>query len=228
MTEPPKPGRFISRKPERRKRSQSEMGLVDKVLPDVMQNLGLEKRLREHALMQVWETLLPRALAERSRPLFIDHQQNLVVAVSDASVAQELSLMKGKLIQSLAATARSLGLELRALRLDMKNFHRAQDEPEPPVELRLPQPSDRDLLEFELGEHDKQLIVELSKKLSEDPLNSGHFDEKALRAFETQLKLLEWRRRNGYPCCQRCSNPVLRLHLIGAYKLCFNCTLLAE
>ncbi len=210
------------------RRKKSQMDLVDKVLPEVMLRLGLEKRLREHALMQVWESVVPKGLAERSRPLFIDHQHNLVVAVRDASVAQELSLMKSKLIGSLASTARSLGLELRGLRLDMKNFHRAKEPEEAAPETPLPQASEKELRELELSDHDKQLIGELSKKLAEDPDNNGEFNQKAIHAFESQLKLIEWRRRHDYPCCQRCSNPVLRLHDVGSSKLCFNCMLLAQ
>src|SRR5579883_2844975 len=67
---------------------------VNKLLPDVLSKLGLDRRLKEHAAMQIWISLLPGAILERSRPLFIDSQRNLVVAVADASVGQEISLLK--------------------------------------------------------------------------------------------------------------------------------------
>lgn len=198
-----------------------EMETIDKVLPGVLTQLGLERRLREHTLMQLWPTLVPVSLAERSRPVFIDHQHNLVIAVSDASVAQELSLMKGKIMQSLGLTARSLGLEIKALRIDMKNFHRS---PEPPLPEESPMPklNEHELVELELSQHDKQLIVDLSKKLAAEGQDK-HMSLRVLHAYETQLRLTEWRRRKGFPLCSSCGNPVARLFEHGSHKVCFNC-----
>ena len=201
---------------------KANMETVDKILPGVMSNLGLEKRLREHSLMQLWPTFLPPALAEKSRPIYIDLQKNLVVAVSDASVAQELSLMKSRLMLSLKAAARSLGLELTALRIDMKNFHKPK-ELEIPQAVPLPQIDKEELNEIELSSHDKQLIVELSKELGLDSDVDSSLRQKALRAYEGQLRLAQWRRQKGFPVCEHCRNPVSRLYELDMHKVCFNC-----
>ena len=210
-------------KTERLRHSSSGpcMDAVDKVLPAVLNRLGLDRRLKEHAIMQMWETLVSGAIAERSRPLFIDSQHNLVIAVADAAVAQELSLMKAKVLKTLSVTARSLGIELKALRIDMKHFHRSP-EPATPEDVQFPQPCDRELCDLTLNTHDMQLIGELSKRLAEQnespPVRKG-----VLGAYERQLRLAEWRRRHGYPACQQCGSPVQRLYEHGAHKVCFNC-----
>jgi hypothetical protein len=200
----------------------SNLDQVEKVLPSVLAKLGLEKRLREHTLMQVWSGLLSEKLAQRCRPLFIDHQHNLVVAVADAAVAQELSLMKSRLVKGLAATARSLGIELVSLRMDMKNFHRLEEKAvveEPP----LPQPSDAELLAITLSNHDMQLICDLSRSLPVAQGQKAELNVMVLRAYERQLRLAEWRHRHSFPVCQACDNPVSRLFARGNLKVCFNC-----
>ena len=194
---------------------------VDKLLPDVLSKLGLDRRLKEHALMQIWSSLLPGAILQRSRPLFIDSQRNLVVAVSDASVAQELSLLKGKILRTLIETARSLGVELKGIRIDMKHYHKTA-EPQEPERLVLAQPDDKALNSLVLESQRKHLLLEL-----EDSLAASHDSvvkkEKVLHAFEMQLRLAQWRKENGYPLCEYCRNPVVRLYLFGTHKVCFNC-----
>lgn len=202
-------------------RKAAGLDSVDKLLPNVLSKLGLDRRLKEHAAMQIWISLLPGPILERSRPLFIDSQRNLVVAVADAAVAQELSLMKGKLLRTFIETVRTIGVEVKGIRIDMKHFHRAA-EPQTPEPLNLPQPDETDLMAFELDSQKRHLVLEL-----EDSLASDHESlvkkEKILRAFEMQLRLAQWRREHGYPICDYCDNPVLRLYPFGKNKVCFNC-----
>lgn len=212
----------------RRGKFGSGINSVDSVLPAVLSKLGLENRLREHALLQFWTGLLPQSLAQRCKPLFIDRQRQLVVAVSDASAAQELSLLKGKIMMSLTDTARSLGFVLDGLRIDMKSFHIINRQE---VENTMESPSrdsELDLSSVELSADDKQLIVDLSHRLSESSSNNGELNSKALKSFEAQLRLMTWRKQQGYPLCSRCRNPVARLHDCGNDKLCFNCKLERE
>lgn len=214
--------RLRRKQPAKQQKSPASLAPVDKVLPGVLSGLGLERRLREHALMQLWASLLPEALANSSRPLFIDHQHNLVIAVSNASAAQELSLIKGKLMQALEATARSLDIKLVSLRFDLKNFHRPEEKPVP-EESPLPQPSDSQLAELTLKGSDIELIGILSAKLEAETGRSEDLKIMVLRAFEKQLRLAEWRRRHGFPVCQSCGNPVARLFVHETHKVCFNC-----
>lgn len=206
----------------RPKRPRASMQLVDKILPSVMSGLGLDRRMKEHALMQVWPSFLPVVLSEKSRPLFMDNQQNLVISASNAAVAQEISLMKNKLLQNLKMAGRSLGVEVNGLRVEMKNYHQPQ-EPEVNELAPMPQANDEELNLVELGANDKQLIVDLSKQLAANSEFESSLKMKALKAYERQLRLAQWRRNMGFPICQICSNPVPRLYELDMHKLCFSC-----
>lgn len=214
-----------SRKPDRSKRkARANFSGVEAVLPAVLNKLGLEQRLKEHAVLQVWTGLLPDSLKERCRPLFIDRQNQLVLAVADAAVAQELSLLKGKLLQQLRVTCKSLGYEISGLRLDMKSFHKIlrQENEQEPENLALPKASHEALAALELSDYDKQLILELSKQLAAEDADPN-FSQKALQAFEAQLRLVQWRKANGFPVCGKCANPVSRLYEVGKTAICFKC-----
>jgi hypothetical protein len=207
----------------KQRKAQANMNQVEMVLPAVLSKLGLDRKMKEHALMQVWDSLLPQAIARRSRPIFMDYQNNLVIAVKDASTAQELSLLKTKLLQTIAPTARSLGVELRGVRIDMKNYHQV-DEQNLVEEVVLPhQPSDAELKNLPLNENDKRLIAQLDENFA----HAGRKDEISFKVghiYEMQLRLAEWRRQNGYPICQLCNNPVTRLFARDGHKVCFNCS----
>jgi hypothetical protein len=205
-------------------RAESRMSPLDAVLPQVVTKLGLERKMREHALMQVLTSLLPEAIARKSRPLFFDQQQNLVIAVKDASVAQEFSMIKNKIMKTLASTASSLSIELKGIRVDLKRFSELPEEM--PSDLApLPKPEDDELAQLTLNQGDMQLISELNSSLSSGGSKEAELNVMVLRTFEKQLRLAEWRRRHGYPICPQCDNPVARLIERGEHKLCFNCSL---
>ncbi|MBX9571325.1 MAG: DUF721 domain-containing protein [Candidatus Obscuribacterales bacterium] len=210
-----------------RRKEKPQLSAVDKVLPDVLSRLGLDRRLKEHSLMQMWLSIAPKPIAERSRPLFIDSQHNLVVTVSDASVAQEISLMKNQLIPHLSRVAKTLALPFAGIRIDLKHYHQPKELEPAPAEEPLPMPSEKDLYDQHLTKYDNGLIQDLSNKLAEEK-TPPEIAAKVLKTFEHQLRLAQWRKLNGYPICRNCSNPVFRLHEKGANKLCFNCMIQSE
>ncbi len=82
------------------------MTSVNQVLNKVVGKLGLDRRLKEHALMSLWPSVAGEMFATCSRPLFLDHEGNIVIAVKDASVGQELSLLKVDLAKKMRAMPR--------------------------------------------------------------------------------------------------------------------------
>jgi len=68
---------------------RKNLSAVNNVLNQVMSKLGLDKRLREHTFLTLWPTFVNGAIADRSRPLFIDSDRNLVVSVADSATGQE-------------------------------------------------------------------------------------------------------------------------------------------
>lgn len=107
----------------------------------------------------------------------------------------------------------------------MKSYHRVKDaeaasEAEP---ARFPTVNESELDAVDLSQYDKQLIVDLSKDLCQNSDFEKDLRVKALKAYERQLRLAQWRLDKGFPVCQNCSNPVSRLYELDMLKLCFNC-----
>src|SRR5207253_8621975 len=104
-------------------RSNNDTRKVNKlnaVLSRVLSGLGLDKRLREHTLVDLWPVLAGEPWSRKSRGLFIDHESNLVVSVADASTGQELSLLKPQLLKKINIAAKSMGFVIKGIRLDLK------------------------------------------------------------------------------------------------------------
>lgn len=187
---------------------RKEFAYVSDVLSKVSHSLGLDKRLHEHTLMSMWPGLVGAPVARRSRPLYIDAEKNYVVAVADAALAQELSLLKTKILSRLIPTARALGVTIKGIRLDLKNFHSleitgADENYKPRV------PTDDDLEQVTLSDQD---LGELAKVRAELDSETQPIADRILHIFEKELRLRRWRFVNGFPCCGLCGNPVERLH----------------
>jgi hypothetical protein len=193
------------------------MDAVNDVLSKVMSSLGLERRLREHTLASLWPTFVSGAVADRSRPLFIDNERQLVVSVANAATGQELSMLKTKILSKLIPAARSLGIEIRGIRLDMKYYRAIADDTAVamPETKPLAGPDDEQMDAVQLTEAEnqqlKQLREDLFQKTTDDEIKTP-VKEKILRLFEIELRLRRWRLENGFPACHQCGNPADRLH----------------
>ena len=186
---------------------------VNNVLNRVMSNLGLDRRLREHTFMSLWSTFVTSGIADRSRPIYIDADRNFVVAVADASTGQELSMMKGKILQTLGPAARSLGIEVRGLRIDLKHYHSGLAPNAIELDLVKPWPkaTEADLAETELTTADQAQLSMLRADL-ENSEQSPAIKARLLRMFEREMRMKNWQLANGFPTCQKCGAPAERLH----------------
>ena len=188
---------------------------LDDVLGKVVGKLGLDRRLQEHTLINLWPVIVGDPWAKRSRGLFLDAEGNLVVAVSDASTGQELSMMKTGLIAKLRGAGRSIGVNVGGIRFDLKHYHGAtQPELESPgAGLRaLPEPTETDIQSVDLPDDDRARIGELKESLSSSDTGCGVAPERILHVFERDLRIKRWQRANGYPSCSRCDMPAAVLH----------------
>lgn len=189
---------------------------LESVLTRVMSGLGLEQRLKEHALIDLWPVIAGEPWDRKSRALFLDHEQNLVVSVADASTGQELSLLKPQLIKKINTAGKSLGVSVRGMRLDLKHFHA-----KPPGEFelaamnkKLPEPTAEELESIELCPEDRKqierMLVELRSaegEVSRSPVSA----QRVVALFEKELKLRQWRREHDYPICASCGIPAAML-----------------
>ncbi|HEY9677925.1 MAG TPA: DUF721 domain-containing protein [Drouetiella sp.] len=248
----------------RLKRGKRALDSIDNVLGKLVSSMGLDRRLKEHALLSLWPMMIGDTFASRSRPLFIDFEGNLVIATRDASVAQELSLLKPEIIKKMRFAAQSMGLKVNGVRFDLKHFHGGT----PPVSdgdrfekhkqpTRL-EPSPAELAELTLSEADLEELAALKASLpnanANDPnvlKNLKLFDGESMcikmpstspepekeakigrskdvdmnhrifAMFEQELKLRQWRRKQGFPQCPKCEQPTQLLH--GAESVCSDC-----
>ncbi len=167
--------------PERRvKRGKRSLDSIDNVLSKLVNSLGLDRRLKEHALLSLWPLMIGEVFADKSRPLFLDYEGNLVIAVKDASVAQELSLLKPAIISKMRMAAQSMNLKVAGMRFDLKHYYGAT----PPVsdgdrfqahkQIRKSEPTPQELAEITLSASDLQELAALKKELP--PATSQNVD----------------------------------------------------
>jgi hypothetical protein len=221
------------------RRNKSKFTNVGRVLDDVVRGLGLDKRIKEQALRQIWPTLIGEPFQGKTRVLFIDSEGNLVVSARDGSTAQELTFAKRELLAKMRPPAKALGLNLKGLRLDLKHYF---DKIEPDTEgslinrsltnVQIETPDEAELNRIELSELDKRKIDDLSVALkSADQSaaclvpNEQNEDrlERILKIYERQLRLVNWRHSKGFPSCSKCNYPTTKLHTIN--RLCSECYL---
>ncbi len=204
---------------------------VSTVLNTVISKLGLDKRLKEHTFMSLWPAIVGDVFGSRSRPLFIDSEKSLVVAVKDASVGQELSLYKVEILKKLKLAGKSVGVEISGLRFDLKHYGRPAEVHSIPDDSRpiMPEPSEQELKNVVLVAEDLDELAGLTERLRMNESEAGPRSdgmhaaspERILSVFERELRLRRWRMSNGCPACQRCGT--LTARFFGGKRLCSLC-----
>jgi len=208
------------------RKAHAKFANVGTVLNRVVATLGLDRRLREHALIKLWPSLVGDVFAEKSYPLFLDIEGNVVVATSDAATAQELSLKRRELLQKLKAVGKGLDLSIRGIRFDLKHFSskRAAEGQEMPAGYspfqQLPEATAIELDQVVISDLQRQSLNGLEKSINE---NSFEFSERIKNIVEKQIRLENWRREKNFPTCKECGDPSPMLHLEKA--LCTTCYL---
>lgn len=205
-------------------REKRKLVSVNKVLSKLMTDLNLDRRLKEHTLMNLWPVVIGDTFAKRSRPLFMDAEKNIVIAVSEAAVGQELSLLKPQILKSLNTAAQGLGLSVKGVRFDLKHFHSLErDEKNAQIERESRtsyQPSDDELSSLTLSEQDLMELAQLSQEL---PVESDErsLNHRIMALYEKELRLKRWLQLKGAPNCSRCGTVCQRLY--GTRGLCAFC-----
>ena len=75
---------------------------IGRILAEVVQDLGLEKKLTEHRAVVEWPEIAGRGIAEHSRAIRVQGKK-LFVEVESSVWAQELSLMKPRIMREIDA-----------------------------------------------------------------------------------------------------------------------------
>jgi len=105
------------------RKAKSAFTSISNVLSEIVGQLGLDRRLKEQTVLNLWPMIVGDAFATKTRPLFIDNQNILVIAVQDASTAQELSFFKREITNKLKQAGAGTGVTIAGLRFDLKHYH---------------------------------------------------------------------------------------------------------
>ena len=74
------------------------MERIKKVLERALRNLGIEKKVKEGRVFEVWDKAVGKKIGAHAHPLKIKRGK-LFVKVTDSSWLQELSFLKEKIIK---------------------------------------------------------------------------------------------------------------------------------
>lgn len=181
--------------------------------------------------MSLWPAIVGDVFGSRSRPLFIDSEKNLVVAVKDASVGQELSLYKLEILKKLKLAGKSVGVEISGLRFDLKHYGKPPEPAAIPDDKRpgIPEPQESELRSIVLTGEDLKELEELGAHLKMNDLPESTVrqemqaasPERILSVFERELRLRRWKMSNGCPSCERCGT--LTARFFGDKRQCSLC-----
>ncbi len=209
------------RKAGARARSFQQAGSL---LNAISRDLGLDRRLREQALLDLWAPVVGEPLCSRSRPLFIDAESKLVVAVADAAAGQELSMRKPEILRQLAGFGRGLGVAVGGLRFDLKRYHGESGAGQPPGQpsAELPRPGAGQLEAVVLAPEELERLAALERQLEAEVVPGLQVSpQRLLAVYRRQLVLARWMREAGYPVCASCQ--VVAQALPGGGRLCAAC-----
>lgn len=213
------------------RRKRGSFATMSNLMNKLVVKLGLDQRLKEHALMDLWPTIVGEPFSQKSRCIFIDSERKLVVSVQDASVGQELSLLRRDLVRKMQSAANGLGVKIDGIRFDMKHFYQGQSaQADFAAQLlpSLPKPSAEDLQSVTLTveELDEIRNLRLGTDATGQPRGRElreklRINERVSTIFEHELRLRKWRLANGYPVCLECAEPAAQLH--GSQRFCSHC-----
>lgn len=208
------------------RRKKSNFTNLSDVLGPLVAEIKLDQRLREHSLFSLWPYIVGENLSRLSRPIFFDHQGVMVVACSDASCAQELSLKKMQIQDQLYKAGRGMNVKVSGLRFDIKLARYVKDEsvPDPVKEasklLAIPEFAEIER-EVDLKPDDLRELEALKTALINDDGIDPKMVDRILMVHKRELNLREWYRQKGCPSCPSCGLPVARLHWEAG--VCGNC-----
>lgn len=194
------------------------------VLNKVVSQYGIDKRLREHTMLSMWPHVVGEPWSSLSRAVFFDYERNLVVAVKDSSIAQELTFKKVEILKSVRAMAKSVGVKVSGVRFDIKSYSKIKDfesfEISESASSEPYEPTEEDLIKVELSSDTKSELENFKKSL-DDESTSSEVKSRIFEIYERDLRRTVWLIENGAGICSGCGIPSPRLY--GARSLCSNC-----
>lgn len=170
---------------------------AETVLQDLIRRYGMESKLQENRLMQVWPRAVGPAIAAVARPVRVKNGV-LWVQVKSSAWVQELSFQRHYILQRLAGYLPNLHLHHLYLRTNWPEENltlEAQEAPEEP-----PLPSMKELEKIALSPREQEYIEAVASHLSD-----GEMRKVFQQAMTREMQSRHWRLQHGWkpcPCCQ--------------------------
>ena len=194
---------------------QQNLESLKSVIDKLAKNLGVEKGLKEIALINMWPEIVGPRFKDKSKAVSVIKKGNydiLLVAVASSVISQELFLFKKDIVRKLSPLTKPLGFNIRDLYYNTKIW---VDNPHPKVNdlndsdksvhFFIKNPTDNELKDISIPEN---LIDMVKESISSQNFSSDELKDRIMATIIRDIKVQIWRKTNGFPCCSQCGIPV--------------------
>ena len=95
---------------------------IDEVISKMLKDTTLKKAITRNNLFKFWEKVVGEKFKNNSKPYSMTTNSVMVIACKSSVVAQELTLRKTKILKDLEPYLKSLKLNVKDLRFDVKRW----------------------------------------------------------------------------------------------------------
>lgn len=185
------------------------------ILDSVKTELHLEKAMQQKELADNWGKVVGNKFQNSSKVAYIYNKFSadiLVVAVSSAVVAQELSFFKQDIINKIKRVAKDFQYNIKDIYFDANLWQEIKDESKSPsneehekyyiLQKRF---SKEELDRIELPQ---SLIDSVQSSLDKEYFYSEELKQNLFETIIRDLKKQHWMKNNGFPACNQCGIPI--------------------
>jgi|YNPNPStandDraft_1061719.scaffolds.fasta_scaffold26688_2 predicted nucleic acid-binding Zn ribbon protein len=169
---------------------------AETVLQDLIRRYGMESKLQESRLLQVWPQAVGPAIAAVARPVRMKNGV-LWVQVKSSAWIQELSFQRHYILQRLASYLPNVHLHRLYLRTNWPEETPARGVQENPLDP--PLPSLKELEKIALLPEEQAYIEAVASHLSDGEMRAAF-----QRAMTHEMQSRQWRIQHGWKPCPSC------------------------
>ncbi|MFA6989089.1 MAG: DciA family protein [Candidatus Gastranaerophilaceae bacterium] len=209
------------------KNNEAGLESLKDVMAGLSKKLGIEKALKETALIDLWPQIVGPRFENNSKAYTIlsrNKQNILVVATSSSVVSQELSMFKNEIIKKIYKHASNLDLKINDILFNTKIWGELNKKEKitenTSAEKYTKSPTEEELNKIEIPEN---LLESIKNSLKEQTFSSDSLKERMLNLMAKDIKIQIWKKNNGFPSCAKCGVPVNYVNFGEKEVLCPAC-----
>lgn len=204
----------------KKNRNSAYFNDLNSIINSLAKNLNLEKGLKVSSLCKLWSKVVgPRF--EKTSKIFSIYENNgfdtVIIAVSSASVSQELNIYKNDILRKVFKLGKNFGFNIKEIKFSTKFWKSEENTAGKKAEITPITEKDLENIEIPLD-----ILISLENSLNDDNLDNKELKEKFLRTVIKDLKTQIWLKNNGFPLCAECGVP-LSLNNPQEERLCPVC-----